>query len=73
MITSLLLAATVAADTSVTISRSSRDMELGRTKVTFDLTQMAVRLECKTFKIEVPDLKTDGALFVWTGTLTCNR
>lgn len=73
MITSLLLVAAVSTDTTITISRSSRDMQLGRDKVTFDLTQTAVNLKCTKYMIKVNDLKTEGRLYVWTGTLTCTK
>lgn len=73
MITSLLLSMSMVSDTTVTITRQSRDMQLGRDKVTFELTQTAVRLECRKFDIVVGDLKVKGNLYVWTGTLTCSR
>ena len=73
MITSLLLSVTLVTDTSVTISRSSRDMQLGRDKVTFDLTQTAIKLGCVKYTITVPDVKQNGNLYVWTGTLLCQK
>ena len=73
MITSLLLVTTMVTDTTVTLTRSSRDMQLGRDKVTFDLTQTAINLKCTRYMIKVNDLKTEGRLYVWTGTLTCTK
>lgn len=73
MITSLLLAATMVTDTTVTISRSSRDMQMGRDKVSFDLTQTAIKLGCSKYSITVGDLKQEGRLYVWTGTLICTK
>ena len=73
MITSLLLSAVLVSDTTVTITRQSRDMQMGRDKVTFDLTQTAIKLGCTKYTIVVPDMKINGNIYVWTGTLTCTK
>lgn len=73
MMISLLLSVVLVTDTTVTISRSSRDLQLGRDKVTFDLTQTAIKLGCVKYTITVPDVKTEGRLYVWTGTLICEK
>lgn len=73
MMIPLLLSVSLVTDTSVTISRSSRDLQLGRDKVTFDLTHTAIKLGCVKYTITVPDVKQNGNLYVWTGTLLCQR
>ena len=73
MITSLLLVASLVGDTTVTVTESSRDMHIGRDKLNFTLTSLAVRMECKKFVIKGYDLKVDGHLYVWTGSLVCTR
>jgi hypothetical protein len=73
MITSLLLSVTLVTDTTVTITRESRDMQFGRDKVSIELTHTAVRLGCVKHEITVGDLKVKGTLYVWTGTLICTK
>ena len=73
MITSLLLSVSLVTDTTVTLSRSSRDMQFGRDKVSFELQVMAIKLGCTKYDIAVGDLKVNGNLYVWTGTLRCQR
>ena len=60
-------------DTTVTISRTSRDMQMGRDKVTIDLQAKAVQLGCTKYTIVVPTLEMEGNLYKWTGTLTCTK
>ena len=73
MFSLLLAAVTMVTDTTVTSTHGSKSMQLGRDWVTFDLRVKADMLKCKTFEISVGDLKVDGQLYVWTGSLTCHR
>jgi len=72
MITSLLLATTMMADTTVTTSATSRDMQLGRDMVTTYLLGKVGQLGCVKYTIN-DKLTLEGNLYKWTGTLTCTR
>jgi hypothetical protein len=72
MMNTLLLTLTLSADTTVTFSTMSRDMQLGRDMVTTYLLTKVGQLGCTKYVIS-DKLTLEGTLYKWTGTLTCTR
>ena len=70
MITTLLL---LAADTTLTTTSTSRDMQVGYDFAMTTMQMLAKRQGCLTYTVDTATFTLDKDMYRWTVTATCRR
>jgi hypothetical protein len=63
----------LAADTTLTTTSLSRDMQMGRDVAVGTMQALAKRHGCVTYTVDNTTMTLDGDMYRWTVTATCRR